>query len=93
MEVMTYIGSSSVRQCCFQKDHPQSKEDVFQIHQKCAEVVGALQMFRDGVQGMLNQITMHCQTLVLERLGHRITNYLSIINRLHIQVIHMNVST
>lgn len=64
-----------------------------QLHQKCAEVVEALQMIQDGVQGTMNQTTLHCQTPLLERLGHHITNYLAIINRLQIQVMHMNVNT
>lgn len=55
------------------------------LHQKRAEVVGALQMFRDGVQGARNQTTLDCKTSLLEKLGHHIANYLAIVNRLQIQ--------
>ncbi|XP_074496353.1 thrombopoietin-like isoform X2 [Sebastes fasciatus] len=55
------------------------------LHQKRSEVVGALQVFRDGVQGARNQTTLDCQTSLLEKLGHHIANYLAIVNRLQIQ--------
>uniref|UniRef100_A0A8C9X1T7 Thrombopoietin n=1 Tax=Sander lucioperca TaxID=283035 RepID=A0A8C9X1T7_SANLU len=56
------------------------------LQQKRAEVVGALRVFQDGVQGARNQSTSKCQTSLLEKLGDHITNYLVIINRLQIQV-------
>lgn len=52
------------------------------LQQKYAEVVGALQMFQDGVR---NQTTQQCQSLLLRRLELHITNYLDIVNRLQIQ--------
>lgn len=52
------------------------------LQQKHAEVVGAFQMFQDGVR---NQTAQQCQTPLLERLGNHITNYLVIVNKLQIQ--------
>lgn len=54
------------------------------LQQKHAEVVGALQGFRDGVHGV-NTTTMHCQTSVLKRLRNNIGNYLAIVNMSSIQ--------
>ncbi|KAA8593728.1 hypothetical protein FQN60_004562 [Etheostoma spectabile] len=55
------------------------------LQQKRAEVVGALRVFQDAVQGARNQSTSECQTSLLEKLGDHIRNYLIIINRLQIQ--------
>ncbi|XP_030298186.1 thrombopoietin isoform X2 [Sparus aurata] len=55
------------------------------IQQKHSEVIGALKMFQDGVQGARDQTTVQCQTQMLERLRQSIANYLVIINRLQIQ--------
>ena len=63
-----------------------------QIQQKHSEVIGALKMFQDGVQGARDQTTVQCQTQTLERLGQSIANYLVIINRLQIQVMHLDMN-
>lgn len=55
-----------------------------QVQQKSAEVMGALRVFRDGVQSVRNQIT--CQTSLLGTLEHHITNYITIVNFVYEQV-------
>ncbi|XP_074536194.1 uncharacterized protein LOC141798248 [Halichoeres trimaculatus] len=55
------------------------------LQQKRAEVLGALRVLEDGVHGELNQTTSHCQTSLLERLGHHITNYVGLVNSLQLQ--------
>ncbi|XP_040902649.1 uncharacterized protein LOC121187460 isoform X2 [Toxotes jaculatrix] len=52
---------------------------------KHEEVLGALQVFRDGVQGAKLNATLQCQTSLLEKLEHHTENYLRIVNRLQIQ--------
>ncbi|XP_034557334.1 uncharacterized protein LOC117825544 [Notolabrus celidotus] len=55
------------------------------LQQKRAEVLGAFQVFRDGVHGAANQTTLQCQTSLLERLGHHVTNYVGLVSSLQIQ--------
>ncbi|XP_078023489.1 uncharacterized protein LOC144462773 isoform X3 [Epinephelus lanceolatus] len=56
------------------------------LRQKHAEVVEALQVFQDGVQGAKDQTTSGCLTSLLEKLEHHITNYLAIVSSVQIQV-------
>ncbi|KAK9520459.1 hypothetical protein VZT92_020344 [Zoarces viviparus] len=55
------------------------------LQQKCAEVVEALRVFRNGVQGTKNHSTSECQTSLLEKLEHHIANYVAIVSRLQTQ--------
>ncbi|XP_078023488.1 uncharacterized protein LOC144462773 isoform X2 [Epinephelus lanceolatus] len=55
------------------------------LRQKHAEVVEALQVFQDGVQGAKDQTTSGCLTSLLEKLEHHITNYLAIVSSVQIQ--------
>lgn len=55
------------------------------LQQKRAEVVGALQMFQDGVQGVRNQTTLQCQIPLLESWGRLIANHLDIVKGLQLQ--------
>uniref|UniRef100_A0AAQ5XZ81 Thrombopoietin n=1 Tax=Amphiprion ocellaris TaxID=80972 RepID=A0AAQ5XZ81_AMPOC len=55
------------------------------LQQKRAEVLGALQVFEGGVQSVKSQVTLPCQTSLLEKLGNSTRNYLAIINMLPIQ--------
>lgn len=55
------------------------------LQQKHAEVLGALRVFEDGVHMEMNQTTSQCQTSLLERIGHRVTNYVALVNSLHLQ--------
>ncbi|XP_070762718.1 erythropoietin-like [Enoplosus armatus] len=54
------------------------------LQQKRAEVVGALQMFQDGVH-RVNRTSLQCQTSLLDRLREHTENYLAIINGLQLQ--------
>ncbi|KAL7400157.1 hypothetical protein ABVT39_007332 [Epinephelus coioides] len=55
------------------------------LQQKRAEVVEALEVFQDGVQGAKDQNTSGCLTSLLEKLEHHITNYLVIVRSVQIQ--------
>lgn len=55
------------------------------LQQKRAEVLEALRVFEVGVHEEINQTTLECQTSLLKRLGHHITNLVGIVNSLQIQ--------
>lgn len=55
------------------------------VQQKRAEVLGTLQVFKDGVQSVKSNVTLPCQTSLLEKLEISIRNYLAIVNTLPIQ--------
>uniref|UniRef100_A0A3Q1HTX9 Thrombopoietin-like n=1 Tax=Acanthochromis polyacanthus TaxID=80966 RepID=A0A3Q1HTX9_9TELE len=55
------------------------------LQQKRAEVLGALQVFEGGVQSVMSQVTLPCQTSLLEKLKNSIRNYLAIVKTLPIQ--------
>lgn len=55
------------------------------LGEKRAEVLGALQVFQGGLQGVRSQVTLQCQTSLLQRLERSVANYLTIVRRLHLQ--------
>lgn len=75
--------STSVQLPCVEVNIAEWKNKT--LPQKRAEVVGALQMFQDGVQGVRNQTTLQCQIPLLENLTHHITNHLEIVKGLQLQ--------
>lgn len=56
------------------------------LQQKHAEVLGALQVFQDGVQNVSSQVTLPCHNTSLNRLERSIGNYLAIFNEPPIQI-------
>ncbi|XP_056297659.1 thrombopoietin [Pseudoliparis swirei] len=55
------------------------------LHHKRAEVLGALRLLLDGVQGARTRSRSSCQTSLLGRLERHITNYVAIVGGVHIR--------
>lgn len=60
-----------------------------QLVQRWAEVGGALQLLRGGVQASGGHSSSQCQSSLLKKLEHQVTAYLNIVNHLHLQVTHL----